>query len=126
MKAVIDLGDFTPQAAVGPMRSPSGETILGRLTTTEEQRQEAVRFILAGMESAKAREGRARILWPNSDEPTTLEVTASIEHFDGRKVWLLDHVIEMLPNGAEVPPNEDARLRQLVEEVADLHDAGML
>lgn len=122
---VIDAGDFTPAAAMGPTRAPGGATILGRLTTTEEQYAEAIEFLTQAATEHKEREVRARIVWSRT-EPTTLEATFGLEHLSGKGVWMLDKVIEITANGGEVPRDDTARLRVLNDEVTELHDNGML
>lgn len=125
MDIVIDLGEFVPTTTTAPMRDAGGMTILGRVTTTEEQRLEAIDFIVGKCQEHNEETARATIRWSNFD-PTILEISTITEHLHGKRVHFADRVIEMLPNGAEIQPSEEARVRTLVEEVADLHEKGML
>ena len=121
---MIDIGQFQPTAALGPTRSGSGIT-LGRLTTTDEQRQEAIEKMTEAAAEHKAKEVRATVLWSRG-EPTILDLTFTVEHLSGVKVWLPDQLTEMTLAGAEIPQDETARLRRLTDEIADLHENGML
>lgn len=121
---MIELGDFEPASALGPTRTVSGTT-LGRLTTSDEQRQEALAHLTQAANHYTDSPVRARVIWSRG-EPTTLEAFFTVEHLDGRKVWMLDRVLETTDAGTEVHPDERARLETLVDEVADLHERGML
>lgn len=121
------MGEVTPQGAMGPTRTPDGQTILGRLTTTDEQRMEVIAKMTEHMtkNSNRGREVRAKVLWTNA-EPTVLEVTFSKEHIESRPVYLPSRIVEYNLNGAEIKPDEEARLRILNGELASLHERGML
>ena len=122
---MIDLGDFIPTAATPPMRVSDGETTLGRLTTTEEQRLEAIEKIVQAAGKRGEDGARATVIWSNSD-PTILEVTVLTEHVNGLPIYFPDRVTEFTPSGGEISPSEEARVRTLVAEVGELHEKGML
>ena len=117
---MIDLGEFIPTTSTPPTRDPSGNTTLGRVTVTEEQRLEAVAALVAVAQEKNEDVVRATIRWSNFD-PTILEVTTIVEHLDGKRIRFVD-VVEMLPSGAEIPSDEEHRVRTLIGEVADLHE----
>jgi hypothetical protein len=121
---VIDLGQFTPTATLAPMRSASG-TVLGRFTTTDEQKAEALEWMAAGAKDAGEREVQATIIWSRG-EPTVLVAEFNIEHLGKRRVWLVDRYSERTLNGAEISQDEGDRLRMLRDETRELHDKGML
>lgn len=124
---MIDMGEILPRTELGPIRQPDGVTLLGRPTTTEEQRMEAVDKMTAYMtgHSNRGRDLRATVRWGSGDA-TVLEVRFAEEHIDGMPVFLPDRITEYTATGAEIPANEDARLRTLQAELADMHERGML
>lgn len=124
---MIDLGDVSPQATLGPTRTPSGEVVLGRHTITEEQRMEVIAQCTAAITAQpnRGREVRATVHWPGSD-PTVLEVGFAAEHIDGKPVFIPEKVTETTLQGATIIPSEAARLRLLQTELDALHDQGMI
>lgn len=122
---MIELPDFSPQTSLAPSRNPDGSTVLGRLTTTEEQRAEALDWIVAQMAEAKATEAKARIMWQHL-APTILVVEAIVEHLNGRRVYVADKVTELVESGAEVKTSEAQRFARLDAEIIELHERGML
>lgn len=118
---MIDMGEFHPEAAVSPTRTPDGRTLLGRLTTTEEQRAEAIAAMTAHVakNSNRGHEVKARIRWSHGD-PTILEVSFTKEHIEGKPVFLPARITETELNGAVIPPSEEARLRILQDELAQI------
>lgn len=122
---MIDAGEFTPTSELGPTRSPTGATVLPRDTTTEEQYGEALEFLTAAATEHQEREARARIVWSRG-EPTIMEATFTVEHLSGKRVWLPESVNEVTLDGGYVHYDEAVRLRVLNDEVANLHDRGML
>lgn len=121
---MLDVGVFEPTAAIGPSRTASGTT-LGRLTTTEEQKREAIERLTLVAAERGVDELRATIAWSRG-EPTILSLTFDVEHIDGKEVYLPDRVTELTTGGGEIEANEEARLRRLNAEVLDLHESGML
>jgi hypothetical protein len=123
---VIELGDYAPPSALPPMRMPGGHT-LGRLITTEEQRADAIDWIVAQLvdHDKKERAGRAEIRWANV-APTILEVTCVVEHLGGRKVLVPDEIVEWTLGGEQIVHSEAARLARLVEEVGEIHGLSQL
>ena len=122
-----DLGSFTPNGALGPIRLNDGVTQLGRLTTTHEQRQEAVRWILDRLAEKKQGEGRATIVW-SRQEPTVLSVVARVENLpaDLGVLYVAESVTEQTVTGAEFEESHAQRAEKLREEVSDLAEKGML
>lgn len=127
MSAIIEMGVIEPQAAIGPNRTVEGHVTLGRLTTTEEQRMEALHKIAEHMQrnANRGRTVRATVKWTRG-EPTVLEVEFATEHIEGKRVYLADKITEYTTQGAEIQPNEQARLRTLQAESLELHEKGML
>lgn len=121
---MLDLGIFEPTGAYGPTRSASGTT-LGRLTTTEEQKREAIEQLTLVAAEKGVDELRATIQWSRG-EPTILNLTFDIEHIDGKEVYLPNRVTELTTSGGEIEASEEARLRRLNAEVGHLHESGML
>lgn len=119
-----DLGEITPIAMLATSRSATGTT-LGRVTTTDEQRQEVLARMVASAQEARSREVTARVLWSRGD-PTILTVTCALEHLSGAPVYLLDTVRETTEAGDEIVQAETARLARLTDEIEDMHERGML
>jgi hypothetical protein len=125
---MIDAGIFEPASATGTTREGS-TTILDRLTTSDEQRMQAVER--AGEVAAEVKKDadlvRIQVVWTRGD-PTVLEIPMSVEHFDGQRVWIPDTtaIREFTLDGGEIQHDESSRLRQLQDEVVDLHERGML
>lgn len=121
----MNLGEIQPASSIGPSRSPNGQTLLGRLTTTEEQRAEALERMAEAAAEHKDKSVRATVIWSRG-EPTVLDATFVVEHVDGKRVWLLDTVNEFSLTGAEFVKDEVLRVTRLKEELADLHERSML
>ena len=121
---MFDIGEFQPTSVTSPTRSPTGTT-LARLTTSEEQKAELLARMGKVATEHKAQTVRATMIWTRLD-PTVIEVTFTVEHVDGKRVWISDQVTEMMPNGSEIPPSEKARLARLQGEIAELNDQGMM
>jgi hypothetical protein len=122
---VIELDPFVPRATTGPLRT-SEVTVLDRLTSTEEQKIEAVEHMRQAASKVREVNGVAmRVEWSRG-EPTILEVTFSVEHVEGRRVWLVDQVREFMVDGGQIPHDESGRYRRLRAEVEDMHERGML
>lgn len=124
MTAPTTLPDFTPTSATGPLRI--GATIgLGRTTTTEEQRVEALAHIAELAAQAGAESARMTVHWGSGDA-TILEATFSIEHVFGKRVWFTDAVREFTIDGSEIEHDEAQRIARLSAEVDELHDNGQI
>lgn len=121
---MIDLGVIEPQATLGPTRTSNG-TVLGRATTSEEQRAEVIAYMEKHATKERAATLRAQISWARG-EATILEISYSLEHIDGKPVRITDKVVEQMLNGSEVPQNEEARLRKLKAEIAEMHEDGTI
>lgn len=124
---MIDLGVVEPAAALGPTRATDGTTILGRLTTTDEQRNEVIEQMTKHLasHSNRGREVRAEVKWSRG-EASILVVAFVQEHIEGEPVYLPSKITEMTMAGAEIIPDEGSRLRVLTNELADLHERGMI
>jgi hypothetical protein len=121
----VDLGELTPAAATGPSRQANGVTTLGRLTTTEEQMLEVIEKMTKAAEESHDVHAKAQVNWSSGD-PTILEIDFSVEHIEGEEAYLPDRMIQYLPNGGEIQPSPEARLRRLTGEIEMLHERGML
>lgn len=128
----VDLGDYRPESAIGPVRLDNGVTQLGRATTTEEQRRDAEHWMV---EQIREKHGaistqddfKARIMWSRG-EPTVLIMQVRIERLPENLgvLYLPDDVQERTVKGAEIMSSGPDRARRLVQEVAELADKGML
>lgn len=121
---MIELEPFTPATTTGPMRT-SEVTVADRSTSTEEQRDQAVEHMRQVATAQRADAAAMRVNWSRG-EPTILEVTFSIEHVEGRRLWIADQVREFMLDGGEIPHDEAGRYRRLRAEVQEMHDRGML
>ena len=129
---MIDLGDFEPQATAGPTRLRDGTVNLGRVLTTEELRDEAVRAMttefskrVAGKRVQDPAEARMRVAWA-PDNVTVLIIRFSIEHIEGEPVYIPDMIQEQTEAGSEIRTTPEDRLRILTSEVRHLHESKML
>lgn len=124
---MIDAGTIHPESALGPIRSASGQTTLGRLTTTDEQRAEAIERMteIATRSGLKRPEVKATIAWSRG-EPTILEVHFLQEHIGDEAVYIADKIIESMPSGGEIQRSEKSRLDRLNDELLELHTRGMI
>lgn len=130
---MIELGDFSPAKAIGPTAdldvngAPTGITKTGRLTTTQEQRREAVDFIVARIRAAPQDEqiGRARIQWARHPS-SILEVRCHFEHLNGKRMLFPTEVVEYTESGSEIPNSAERAAAELIQEVADLDAKGAL
>lgn len=116
---------FEPTSVTLPEKEPDGYQILGRMTTTSEQRREAEDWILAEMQKQGATEARATVVWTRG-EPTILDVRARIEHIAGGVLYAVDRVQEFTLAGAEILDNPRERMNRLIDEVAELTKADAL
>lgn len=124
---MIDL-EHTPAGELPPVRGEDGSTQLSRLTTTWEQRAEALAFILS--EAQKMAEARPQTLnclvtWTRG-EPSILRVKIRWETTSAGPLACQDGVIEMSPTGGEVKIDQPAHYRKLNEELREMHSQGML
>lgn len=121
-----DLGEYTPDSTLDPIRLDSGVTQLGRLTTTEEQRRQAIDWMLDKMQQQGADEAMATINWSRLD-PTVLVVTALVERKPiGGSLYTVNTVEERSTRGADIIVTRAARMARLIDEVSDLNEKGML
>lgn len=117
-----DLEPYVPADRLAVLREAGG-TLGARLTTTDEQRRDALRHMAEALAAQRATEGSMRVTWSRG-EPTVLEVHGHLEHLPGpagtRLVFAVDRLAERTLSGAEVPRDEAARLRRLRAELAEL------
>jgi hypothetical protein len=125
---VIDAGDFTPAAERGAVNDDQG-TLPARLTTTDEQKHEAKRYLEGVALRASADGARVLVHW--SRYPATIvEVHGHLEHLTlptgVEAVYATDRLVERTVDGAEVPRDEAVRLARLKSELAAMreHAAG--
>lgn len=125
---MIDAGEFTPAAEL-PAYRLDGVAHPARLSTTDEQRLEAVKWLggqaLTGGDTA----ARATVHWSRYPA-TVLEVHGHVEHLTlptgVEGVWANDRITERDEHGHELPRDELARLARLKSELTAMreHDAG--
>jgi hypothetical protein len=124
----LRLEPFTPADALPPLRL-NGEVDPARLTTTDEQRAEALQHAADELTRAHATEGVLEVRW-SRHEPTVLTVTGHFEQLPTPRgtvaVFLPDRVTEATRAGVPIEHSESVRLRTLRQELADMHrqDAG--
>lgn len=116
---------ITPSTAIGPVRAGDGPTRSGRLTTTEEQRQEVVRTLTARANKNHSAEERESVVWPDGDE-TIIVASFTVEHIDGVPTCIPDRVVEYLPSGAEIKREPGHLTRRLRAEVGELFEKGLV
>lgn len=123
-----DAGDFTPTATLPPYRY-EGVQYPGRLSTTDEQRQEAKHWLADQALRAGSTGARATVHWTRYPAGT-LEVHGHVEHValptGVEALFAVDRVIERDAAGAVIPRDEQARLARLKTELRLMreHDAG--
>lgn len=124
---MIDAGTIHPDSALGPLRSASGQTTLGRLTTTDEQYAQALEQMteVATRSGLKSPEVRATVHWSRG-EPTVLDVRFLQEHIGPEAVYIPDRVVESTLSGGEIQRSEESRLNRLNDELLELHRSGMI
>lgn len=132
MAEMSDLAEFSPQASFGPTReldangAPTGVTKLGRLTTTQEQRREAISHVVAELQRrGRGTEGRVVVKWSRG-APTVLEVACTVERLGDKRVLFADKIREYELSGAEIPDAARRRTRDLFAEVAEMAEKGAL
>lgn len=117
-----ELEPYTP-ADRHMVQREAGGVLPARLTTTDEQRRDALRHMAEALAAERATEGAMRVTWSRG-EPTVLHIVGHLEHLPGprgtRLIFALDSVTERTLTGAEVPRDEGARLRRLRAELAEL------
>lgn len=124
---MIELGEFEPARSFGPTQelgangAPTGAIKLGRFTTSQEQKTEAIRWMIRQIEARRDRSGRAKIIWSRG-EPTYLELRCVVEHVNGEAHLFTDQVTEYALNGAEIPSSRESRTSRLIAEVAAMAD----
>lgn len=123
--SAVDLGTHEPRASVGPTRSATGVREDGRLLSTIEQEEEAIRWMLA---QALKHEGaeilEARIQW--SRRPVSvLRVTVDYETTPtGVKIAVLRTVTELDGAGQRVNRSARERVIEARDEAATLARRG--
>lgn len=122
---MLDLGEFTPRGELPPTRGGDGVVRPGRLTTTDEQREQAIAHILSKLSGKAQVEGRAVVKW-RSMEPSVISVRASAEHIDGQAHYMLKDWSELTLSGGEIKSTSQARMATLVAEVGELAKKDML
>lgn len=123
---MLDLGEYTPRGEMGPVRGEEDGAIRpGRLTTTEEQRSDARKWILTKMAAAGVTESRTLIHWGKLD-PTVLTMTTTIEHIGGDPRMFISSVTETMPSGAEVKGGVDVAMRRTIAEVTEIANRNQL
>lgn len=127
---MIDLGEYEPASAIGPTREtdsngrPTGVTKLGRPTTTQEQRADAIAWILVKLNAKQVgTEAKALVRWSRT-EPTILEVRAIEEHIQGKRLLFEGRVTEYTIDGRSIPSSAEARATQIITEVAEIAAEG--
>jgi hypothetical protein len=123
--AIHEAEPFAPTTELPPLRGPGGTAILPRLTTTDEQHIEAIKHFTELAASSRRNVVRGQILW-GRHEPTVLEVTFTVEHIDGEKVWLPFEILETTLEGGIIHRTEDDRLALLQDEISEMHERGDL
>lgn len=110
---------FEPTSVTLPEKEPDGYQILGRMTTTSEQRREAEDWLLGEMQKQGVTEARATIFWTRG-EPTVLDMRARIERIAGGVLYTADQVQEFTLAGAEILDSPHERMKRLIDEVSEL------
>lgn len=123
---MIDLGEYTPDAAHGPLRLPDGTTKLGRLTTTDEQRFDAVTWMLAHLHPPET-SVKAKIIW-SRHTPSVLTIETVTEHTPPGfpDVLVPERVTETTLGGAEIHMTATQRQVEVLREVTELAEKGQL
>lgn len=125
----LRLEPFTPTAALQVARMGLGETDPARLTTSDEQRAEAIAHAGELMVRAHATRAELEVRWTRSD-PTVLTIEGHFEHLPTARgevaVFAPDTVTEATLRGVPIHHDETMRLNTLRAELADMraHDAG--
>lgn len=121
----VDLGVHEPRASVGPTRGPTGVREDGRLLSTVEQMDEAVRWMLA--EAAKRDSPdvvRAEIRWSRR-EPTSLVVTLDYERTPaGPTVATVRTMVELDEFDGMIERSATALVREAKAEARSLLQRG--
>lgn len=125
---MIDAGEFTPAAEL-PSYRMDGTAYPARLSTTDEQRAEAAKWLGTQALMAGADGARALIHWTRYPA-TVLEVHGAAEHLTlptgVESVWATARIVERDEHGHELPRDELSRLARLKSELTAMreHDAG--
>lgn len=125
---MFDLGQYEPPHTLDPVKPDNdrGEVSeLSRLTTTEEQRLDVRKWMLAELDDLHENAGRAKVIWANLD-PTIVIIECNVEHLNGRTIRTLKSWSEQTEDGAEFHESEAQRFARLDAEVEDLHERKML
>ncbi|HET8868387.1 MAG TPA: hypothetical protein VFM87_08660, partial [Agrococcus sp.] len=103
-RPAVDLGLHEPRASVGPTRSVTGVREDGRLLSSIEQEEEAIRWMLAqAVKHGDPEILEARIQWSRR-AASTLRVTADYETTPtGARIAVLRTVSELDDEGQHVP-----------------------
>lgn len=124
----LRLEPFTPTAALPVARGSNG-TDPARLTTSDEQRAEALERAAEAMVRAHATRAEVEVRWSRSD-PTVLTIEGHFEHLPTPRgevaVFAPDTVTEHTLRGVPIHHDEGVRLNTLRAELADMRarDAG--
>ena len=125
----LRLEPFTPAAALAVGRMGLGETDPARLTTSDEQRAEALEHAAELMVKAHAERATLEVHWTRA-EPTVLTIAGHFEHLPTARgevaVFAPDDVAEHTLGGVPILHDETVRLNTLRAELADMRakDAG--
>lgn len=124
----LSLPPFTPADTLPPLRL--GDDIdPARMTTSDEQRAEALRHIAAECVRTHAKAATLEVRWTRGT-PTVLEVSGHFEHLPTAAgvvaVYCPDEIAEHTLSGVAVQHDEAERLRRLRAELAEMsaRDAG--
>lgn len=120
------LGDYRPLAEIGPTRTETGAREDGRGLSTIEQRQEALRWMVAQAErKGEPRYVEARIFWA-LQEPTKLQVEVAYETTPaGPKIGTVRAVLEFDEEGAQIVRTAREMVDQAKAEAPKLGRRGL-
>lgn len=125
----LSLEPFAPAAALSVGRTALGDTDPARLTTSDEQRAEALEHAAELMVKAHATRATLEVRWTRG-EPTVLTIAGHFETLPTPRgdvaVFAPDEVTEHTRGGVPILHDEAVRLRTLRAELADMraHNAG--
>lgn len=125
MSGTVELGVHEPRASVGPTRGPSGVREDGRLLSSIEQFEEAVRWMLTQAEKHNRPDVViAEIRWARRD-PSSLRVTVDYETTPTAVViGSLRTVVEIDKDGRMVEHSAEGLVREARAEAAALLHRG--
>lgn len=125
MTPAVQLGTHEPRASVGPTRGPTGVREDGRLLTSVEQVDEAVRWMLTQAEKQGSPEiVEAEIRWARR-EPSRLRLTVDYEHTpSGSRVATLRTLTEVDEHGKMIERSAEDLVREARAEAHQLLHRG--